>query len=238
MIIYFIKKEKNKGENVFMRKIFRKSLLLLLAGTMFLDFVFMGSISVQASGAKAKTAISAYQKFLGQDMIKWSNSKYKDEYQNNGYYKQECFKFRLVDVNRDGIPELFVSCARTSCSEGHEAIYSFSSGKVKRVGLGEWLSAYYPSKGVVEIVVGEKYGYRNVWYYKIQGKKKALKLASSDISTEGEKSWYYWRGKEVSKSRFNTLLKKAVGKKKIKIKSSQWQKNTAENRNKMSGWKE
>ena len=223
-----------------MKNYFRKPCLFILALALCFGTAFTGnSMTVQAgSKAASKKAIKAYQKFLGKDMIKWSNSSYKDEYQKNGYYKKECFKFCLEDVNRDGIPELFVSCYRSSCAEGHEAIYCFSGGKVKRVGVGEWLSAYYPSKGVVEIVVAQKFGYKDVWYYKIQGKKKALKLASANISMEkGKKSWYYWQEKKVTKSIFNSLLKKSAGTKKVKIKSGKWLTNTEENRNKMSGWK-
>lgn len=229
-----------------MRKNFRKLFVFLLAGIMFLGFVFMGSIPVQAGGAKAKMAIRAYQNFLGQSWIKWSDSTYKDEKQYNGYYKQKYFNYMLADVNSDGIPEMFLRCTgNASHFEGYEAVYYYYKKKVIRAGVEDRIVEFYPKGG---IVIMEHHGMGGSRHYiKIpkNGKDLATRIGdvwNTDSPLSGykkEKTTYYWgvNKTKVSKSQFNSLLKKTAGKKKVNVKSSQWKKNTAENRKKMSKWK-
>ncbi len=84
------------------------------------------------------------------------------------------------------------------------------------------------------------------FYFKIpkNGKNTVYKISEArntdpyTPSYKKEKTTYYWgtNKTEVSKSRFNQLLKKEAGKKKAKIKSIQWKRNTAANRKKISKW--
>lgn len=193
---------------------------------------------------KAKEAVQAYKNYLGQDSIKWSNSSYQ-----GGYYQKENFKFALADVNLDGVPELFLDCDRTSCAEGHQAVFYYLDGKVTEADRGEWMEAYYPSKGIVEVVYGQKYGSKITGYVKIPKKGKAFEAARTKKGYDygsGSYNWngnYYWDSKQVTESEFNNLLKNLVGKKKIKIEYKnldgsdsytwKWHENTLQNRKNM-----
>lgn len=193
---------------------------------------------------KAKEAVQAYKSYLEKDSIKWSNSSYQ-----GGYYKKENLEFALADVNLDGTPELFLHCDGTSCAEGHKAVFYYLNGKVTEADRGEWIEAYYPSKGIVEVVYGQKYGSKITGYVKIPKKGKAYEAARTNKGYNhgsGSYNWngnYYWNDKQVMESEFNSLLNKLVGKKKIKIEyrnldgsdsySWKWHENTLQNRKNM-----
>ncbi len=221
-----------------MKKIIRKTVLLLLAGTMLFGAAFMqNSMPVQAGGAKAKLAVKAYQKFLGQSQIEWSGIK----------YSSSDFQFILADVNSDGMPELLLHNQNQTVShyQGYQAVYYYSNKKVVQVSVEDSIVEYYPKGGIVTFQhfgMGGSY-----FYYKVpkNGKKSVSRVGDVWLlypnKKLGEKTKYVWyngeKKTEVSKSKFNSLLKKASGSKNVRIQSSQWKDNTAANRKKMSKWK-
>lgn len=221
-----------------MKKILKKTVMLLLAGTMLFGIAFMeNSMPVQAGGAKAKLAVKAYQKFLGQSQIEWSGLK----------YSSSDFQFILADVNSDGVPELLLYNQNKTVShyQGYQAVYYYNNKKVVRAVVEDEIVGYYPKKG---IVVNEHHGMGGARYYnKVpkNGKKPASKVGYINMlypnKNLGEKTMYIWySGKkeiEISKSAFISRLKKVAGSKIVNIKSSQWKDNTAANRKKMSKWK-
>ncbi len=221
-----------------MKRILKKTVLLLLAGTMLFGAAFMeNSVPVQAGGAKAKLAIKAYQKFLGQSQIEWSGKK----------YLSSDFQFILEDVNSDGVPELLLHNRGKNVFhyQGYQAVYYYSNKKIEHAVTGDKIVSYYPKKGVVISEHGGMGSYRCYWKIPKNEKKSVSRIGDILLlypnKKLGEKTIYVWyngdKQTEVSKSTFNSLLKKAVGSKKVKIKSSQWKDNTAANRKKMSKWK-
>lgn len=221
-----------------MNKFLKKTVLLLLAGTMLFGVAFMeNSMPVQAGGAKAKLAIKAYQKFLGQSQIEWSGKKYP----SGG------FQFMLADVNSDGMPELLLDNQNKNVIhyQGYQAVYYYSNKKIDQAVLGDIIVGYYPKKGVV---ISEHDGMgssHHYWKIPKNGKKSVSRVGDILLlypnKKLGEKTKYLWyngeKQTEVSKSKFKSLLRKAAGSKQVKIKSSQWKENTAANRKKMSKWK-
>lgn len=193
---------------------------------------------VQAKAAitsKGKKAIQAYQKLLSQNTIKW--------YQYNGYttrYASDRFYFILADVNSDGVPELFLrNRGGASHSEGYEAVYVFYKNKARRLTANDEITSFYPKGGIVEM---NYFGMGGATQYeKIlkQGKRRLVAEISCprrSVPYDPPTEYYWHKGKKitkVSKSAFKSYLKKSTGKKRVKIKNSDWHKNTAGNRNDM-----
>ena len=215
-----------------MQKKWKKEIMRFLVCILAFGTVFMSSsVFAQAKGkgkasvsGKAKKAILAYQNFLGQGKIKWSDKS----------YDSGDFKFMLEDVNSDKAPELFLKCVgNASHYEGYEAVYYFHKNKVKLLAKNDAITAFYPKKGVVEM---QYYGMGgSVSYHRIpkNGKGKCFSSISGE-DDPGQETYYEWNGKKVTKSKCRRLLKKALGKKKVKVKESGWIDNTAANRASMS----
>ena len=133
--------------------------------------------------------------------------------------------FSVVDINRDGIPELFLSTSYVYHAMGYEAVYIFDEGKVKFACSEDGIKSYYPNSGIVEMSKFE-YGW-HTRYWKIDNGEADI-VASIDST----KSTYDWKNKEVTKTKFHKLLKKNAGKK-VNVTDKYWHKNTSSNRKNM-----
>lgn len=205
-----------------MKKLYPILIMCLLFGSL----MIIEHDSVQAAGnSKEKKAIEAYQKYLGNDYIKWNNTE----------HASKDFEFSLVDINKDDIPELVLKCNTAAHYEGSEAVYSYYKKKVKLVARSDKVKSYYPKRksGIVELYY---YGMGDaVSYYKISKGGKAKLVASADSFNDPmQNAFYSWDNKKVTASEFESLLKKLTGKKKVTIKKKDWHKNTAKNRENMS----
>lgn len=180
---------------------------------------------------KAKDAIHEYKKYLNKRKIKWDN-KYADS---------KYAKFMLVDVNADGIPELFIDMLSggnkfpLSYAEDWQKIYCYNNEKIIEVGGGHNIISYYPLSGIVSVgTVLSAPVADMICYYKISQNGKVSKIAySCDYAIDSYGDDYWW-GKYVTKSEFNNILRKTVGKKKLEIKESDWNANTTKNRKNMT----
>ena len=215
----------------------KKKLTLVMACMLLFNAIFAcSSIPVQA-GTKTKItstgkkAIKAYQRFLGQDTIQWSYQK--------KVYAFEKIEFALADINSDGVPELLLENGYASHAEGYVAIYGYYKKKIRQIDIGaDEITSYYPKSGIVEF---NHYGMGGTtWYRRILKNTKQQDVATIQCPSPygaGDKTAYHWnKGKkeiEVSKVKFYRLLKKATGKKRVKIKDSDWHSNTADNRKNM-----
>lgn len=182
-------------------------------------------------GKKAKKAINEYKNYLGKKKIKWGN-KYADS---------KYAKFMLNDVNADGIPELFIDMSSAgnkfplSYADDWQKIYCYNNGKITEVGGGHNIISYYPLSGIVSIGTALSAPIADqICYYKISKDGKSSMIAYSTEYAIESYGADYWFGKYMTKSEFDKILRKTVGKKKIKIKENEWYKNTANNRKKIS----
>lgn len=175
---------------------------------------------------KAKEAIKAYKKYLGNKIIK----------RDTGFVDSKDVKFLLADVNVDGVPELFIDVGSSGgLQTDWQKIYCYYGGKVTEIGGGHSDITYYPISGIVSIYSIQDAPIREIIsYYKISKKGKGSMIATSDDALSEEyEDYYWWKEKYVTKSKFYSNLNKAVGKKKIKIRDSDWHQNNKENRKNM-----
>ena len=175
--------------------------------------------------SQAKKAIKAYQKLLGKSKMNYFDLK----------LDTNKLSFSVADINNDGVPELFVNvakCTNVSHASGYEYVYGFDNGKVKWLCGLDKIKCYYPKGGIVEV---DYYGMGNAaQYYKIQNGKSEF-IAGIEFNYGNpykKKPEYNWKHKQVTKAKFNKLLKKYGGKK-VTVTESYWHKNTYANRKNM-----
>lgn len=164
---------------------------------------------------KARKAVQAYQKFLSQEEIE-------------PYLKPEETRFSLIYINDDNVPELALM-DRTGYVRG---IYCYYNGEVKSIGYSQcafmW---YYPRKGIITVYYAHNI-YSAETYIKISKSGKVQELGSKENTDDGmQYNEFFWKGKSVSKSGFERLLKKEAGSKKVKFKIGYA--NTEQNRRRM-----
>ncbi len=182
-------------------------------------------------GKKAKKAINKYKNYLGNKKIKWDNM----------YVDSKYARFMLNDVNADSIPELLIDISLAgnkfplSSADNWQKIYCYNNGKITEVGGGHNILSYYPLSGIVSIGTSLSDPIADqICYYKISKNGKSSMIAYSTEYAIESYGADYWFGKYMTKSEFDRILSKTVGKKKIKIKENEWYKNTLNNRKKMS----
>ena len=207
------------------KSIFKVCICLLLAMTMLAATT--QSVCATTVSSQAKKAIKAYQKYLSGSKVKW----------DGGYSTEdvpaERVSFSVVDINKDGIPELLLSSNYVSHAMGEQSICIFNKGKVEFMGGADYIKSYYPRSGIVEMY---HCGMGNsTWYSKIKnGKDKTIASIEHNYGDPRKKKPdYYWENKQVTKAEFNKLLKKNAGTKKVKVTKSFWHKNTSSNRKNM-----
>ena len=172
----------------------------------------------------------------------------KTTYTSGGYTNTlNLTSYRVLDVNRDKIPELIVKATKPGAGAAFDAhhIYTIKSGKVKYCG-------YIVQRGTADIYYSKKYkalqnsGWTNfvggTWahLYRLKGTKlKQYKYAWEGYSDQTCKKYVYYTGKsdtkekKVSKSVYKKFVKKYFGKKVVK--KYKFLANTASNRRKTFG---
>lgn len=197
----------------------KKEWLLLLC--MFTLCLIIPCVKADAASTKKK-AVKAYKEFLSKEKIAWdANWKVPAE---------EC-RFALVYIDKDNIPELVLYNTSVPHMGGYGRIFTYKSGKVKRVGIVDIDGNkfyYYKKKGVFISCYGNGGVFNN--YRKITKGKIVHQLQKGKALSDNKTRYYNANGKEISKSAFNKKLKKLVGSKKKT--SAKFCKNTKANRKK------
>ncbi|MFG6382664.1 MAG: Ig-like domain-containing protein [Lachnospiraceae bacterium] len=174
---------------------------------------------------KAKKVVKAYQKYMQQPRIRWTNST---------SYGREQFKFSLADINGDGLPELMLqNNGKPAHFEGYEAVYCYYNGQVKQLDRDDMIRRYYPKKGII------------VTYYSGMGcSEYYMKISKSGTISEVGRAWnnhssigplnnFKWKRKRVTQKEFYRLVKKEAGKNPVEMKRTSWYQNNAANRKNM-----
>ena len=142
-------------------------------------------------------------------------------------------KFALADINRDGVKELFI------CDESgmmSDQLYVYKSGKVVKVDDYSWAwgIGFYSNK---KYIYAERVGMFDdiIAYYRLNSNGKIIELArrSGEVTFNGNrkvKYTYIVKGKEVTKKKYNSYVKKL--KKKAKKLELKYHENTSKNRKK------
>ncbi len=184
---------------------------------------------------KARKAIRAYQAYLGQKWIKWSDGSYRSRYQQPGIYSQDKFNFTLADMNADGVPELVLANTGSPAHyEGYQAVYCYSNGKVQELVRNDKIKCYYPRTGYV---VAQYFGMGyHSFYYKIFKDGSTRQVGSEDTQVNGysQTDYWFWDKKEVTRAEFCRLVREDAGVAPIELENGDFHKNTAENRKNMA----
>lgn len=200
------------------------ALLLLLVVMMWVS----PSLNVEAASSKSK-AIKAYKAFLSQKTIPWGTDSYY-----TAVPTKNC-SFALVYIDKNSVPELVVKNLHDITHiAGFGVVFTYKNGKVQPVSNiqldGKFY--YYKKKG---IYAGSylSSGVLSYSYCKMSGLKSVAKLAERKDTFTGKKSYYKANsgsGKVISKSKFNSSLKKLVGS--AKRSTAKFYRNTKKNRTK------
>lgn len=181
-------------------------------------------INVQAA-SKASDAKNAYNAFLK-----------KSVYWGDSYKKPSRLKFALVDLNNDKVPELYVYSMDWDYNYDYK-LYGYVGGKVKCLysfRRFSKISKFYPSKGVF-VYYGEfNRGVKEKIYFKYDGKKAVQKARSCISELYNSQAYESSVNKNISKSKFNSTVKKLVGSASAKSVPGLYQNNSA-NREKYLG---
>lgn len=176
---------------------------------------------------KAKKALAAYKKCLSRKKVDWYDGMFLDADQ---------IKFSVVDINKDGVPELLLNnekCSGRTHLAGYEGVFYLTGKKVEFLCARDEIRYYYPKSGIVEMY---RWGMGNsIHYYEIKnGKAEEIGGVGLENDTSISKnSKCTWKGKSVLGSEFKSILKKEAGKK-VKITDSFWHTNTSQNRANMT----
>ncbi len=182
------------------RKAARQITFLLLA--VLSGLLISACSSQKASSRDRRKALEAYRKVLS------SQSKMKDYTQIPYSQYQEDNQFGLVDINRDGIPEMLV----TTDSCYHTVLLSYISGQAELVdsnlagGTDTGGYRFYPWQSVY--YTESIHGSHISSYCRFDGKESRLlcQRYDSDISPENSETTYSVEGKEVSADKYENYL--------------------------------
>ena len=149
---------------------------------------------VQANATVSSDAKAAYQKKM------------------NNYSSST--KYKIIDIDKNGIPELLVA----DYMEPTVFTYNKKSGKIKKLMAGfSYDTIYYSTRKHMAVVINHGSGWTWYKFYKISGlkaKKKAIYKYQKVYVQSGGKSKNYWKytinGKKVSLKKIRSRLKKAL----------------------------
>lgn len=161
------------------------------------------------AGSKSTEAKEAYKNLLERGADYWIGwhttlNEYDEDY--------DIDKFALIDMDKNGVPELVV----TGDNMYHSYFYAYVNGKVKLIGGGfSGYVKFYPNKKLIISKVMHM-GCTSITYYKFNGKKLVKKAESvtNDVynSRTGKlikhKHKYYKKGKKVKKAKYKSYVKK------------------------------
>ena len=194
----------------------KRVIALLLALVVVIGFMPQGS--AEAAGTRTKKA--AYKAYY--DWIKSSESKVSD------YNTHRYNKYKLIDLDNDKIPELVgLYQDRNQTYIDNYIICSFDGVKVNTVkltagvaGVGGFRggASYVPKKGKVFQTTFHSVGsYEYHHVYKIKkGEIKETYDVNYNMDFRSNKRIYKCNGKKISKSKFNSLVKKKCSSSKSK----------------------
>lgn len=185
---------------------------------------------------EAKKAIEAYREILEADEYQWTST---------SSCSTELLQFCLLDLNKDGIKELFLYCPQHpgGLCDGAYRVITYSNGKTKCVLKTDSISVYKKAKVIK--VGSTSCGVEESFYYSITKKGKLslklsyvkqdaplLKGAKHIEVAENGLEWYYKSckvgKKEVSWKKYVKARKKLLGS--AKGKSLSFKYNVVENR--------
>ena len=125
-----------------------------------------------------------------------------------------------------------ISLRSTSHADGYGSLYTYDKGKVRFVSKIDSPGGYYKKKAVLPDCYSNQ-GTVIITYYYFNGKKLTPILCQAGkLDYSDNISWRYFnkKNKQISKSKFNVLLKKRI--KKAKSTGMFFWRNTADNREK------
>lgn len=205
-------------------KVYLKRLaMVFLAFVMLFPAIFASSsINVQASTAKWKNACKAYGAYLAKNKSRFKAGMGEFEKTN----KESCKKadsFLIVDLDKNGIPELVVNHPYSYKSD-HIYVYTYRAGKIVQIKdtngeKGElaginiscqangWYSVYKCKKNHLHVNwSGGMFGYENSIYTVNKGKLKLYAKETEDNIRDFKS--YEINGRRVSSKKYNALVKK------------------------------
>ena len=206
----------------------RKKCMGFVALLLLLTAVIIPSRSLNAA-SKKKAAKRVYNKLLSKSEIKWRFSTVDSSE----------LSFALIDINRDGTPELLVYNQNASHSEGWERIYTCYKGKLKYLGTYTSLTIYPKKKCYLDNY--SNLGKWKVRYFTIRkGKRKHLaSYECSDTRPSGKKykkkqengyTYYYYNMKVNGKKTSYKKCMKKIRKLRKKPATIEYYENTEYNR--------
>ena len=186
-------------------------------------------MTAQAQTQKAR-ALAGYKAAL-------ETNYFLDIYGGNQKYRAD--SFCLMDLDGDSVPELFIKACFQSGIKGY-AVYTYKNGSVQRLGSiggGESVTqVYFYKKARLLREDWTRWGLTIRNFQKRNGSKLEVFLGSTkseDGSTE-----YHADGKQITKQKYDTLVKNAAGSEKAVNVEQLLKKNNEGNRKKYLSIKE
>ena len=206
-----------------MKRLAKRGILITLA------VMLLFTTPVMAASKKQK-AMKAYARFLSKSIL------YQDRYHEGRArfqinLKSPYCRCSIIYLNKDSIPELMIMHP-SSHAEGYGSLYTYYKGKVRFVSKIDSPSGYYKKKAVLPDAYSNQ-GTINITYYYFNGKNLTpILYQGGHLDYNDNVSWRYFnkKQKQISRSKFNILLKKRI--KRTKSRSMLFWRNTADNREK------
>ena len=201
----------------------KRALLLSLV------LIFLLSVPTLAA-SKKKKAMKAYARFLSKSIL------YQDRYHEGRSsfqinLKSPYCRCSIIYLNKDSIPELMIMHP-SSHAAGYGSLYTYYKGNVRFVSKIDSPGGYYKKKAVLPDAYSNQ-GTINITYYYFNGKNLTpILYQGGHLDYNDNVSWRYFnkKHKQISRSKFNVLLKKRI--KRAKSRSMLFWRNTADNREK------
>lgn len=208
----------------------RKKFTIAVLAVLFM-MLLMPVPKASAASAKAK-ALKSYRKLLSGSTISWGNSSWQVSLAN-------C-SFAIAYIDKNAVPELIIyNTQDTFHASGYGMLYTYQGGKAVYVGTLSMNTKfyYYKKKGIlIDNYTGSGVGVNS--YCQLSKGTLIPKLTNNvEYSVDGkaDKQTYYDSSdsqnfKQLTKTKFNRLLKKLVGT--SKKSSVTFRSNTKANRKK------
>lgn len=213
----------------------KKSPLLLSIFMLALSLVILmpASRDVQAASARTKTkrATAAYKTYI-------KKGSYKKAMQKESSTTLSLFEYNITDINKDGIPELIISCQESQYSPFYHTriyTYNYKQKKIKTVKLYDSYNKKYVTQLYGYLPVGYSSKHKSlticfarpfrtggsICFYQLKGKSLTTLKSKATLSFEnysGIKTTYKKNNNKISKKTYNSYIKsnKSLKFKKIK----------------------
>lgn len=196
------------------------------------------SLPVSEAASKKTAACKAYKKFLKKNVSHYTVEE-GDWESKNTEKRDKCWGFLLVDLDRDGTPEL-VTNHETGYRQGFLNVYVYKNGKVQYAktkkgnkvkisiscNAAGWWDVYSCKKGHLHTEwQGGMMGQTKAAYMLKEGKLNKYLYGCWETTPDGENNRFYKNGKAITETKFDSLYSKCKAKEEL-------HKNTKKNRNK------